>query len=106
MVRILMFLAIPLFGWAGLACLVGIRRFHYLPLAIPAVGYLSWTASLLLVLGVAGPPTIPTLITGSVLGLLGGICIVGYGLTFNPRMKALGITPKRILGIQRRTHPS
>ncbi len=46
-IQLLMLLAVPLFTWAGVACLIGIRRFHYPPLAIPAIGYLSWVVSFL-----------------------------------------------------------
>lgn len=97
-----MLLTIPVFTWAGLACFLGIRRFHYPPLAIAGTGYLSWVASFLLFLGVAGPLALPRLFAALGLTLFGAICVVGYAFTYNEKMKALGITPRRILGLQGR----
>ncbi|MGH7547955.1 MAG: hypothetical protein ACREMM_07265 [Gemmatimonadales bacterium] len=102
MIRVLMLLAIPVFTWAGLGCFLGIRRFRYPPLAIPGTGYLSWVASFVLFLGVGGPLTLPKLFAALGLTLFGALCILGYAFTYNAKMKALGITPRRILGLQGR----
>jgi len=95
-----MLLALPLFAGAAIACLARIYRFRYWPLAIPAVGYLSWVGAFLLFTGLAGPLSLGHLGMGLGLAALGGACIVGYGLTYNRTMKALGITPKRLLGLK------
>jgi hypothetical protein len=105
MLRTIMLLAIPMFACAGIACLVGIRRFRYLPLAIPATGYFSWVGAFLLFTGIAGPLSFTQFLIGLGLSALGGVCIVGYGLTYNPKMKALGITPRRLLGFNGNSSP-
>jgi hypothetical protein len=95
-----MLLALPVFAGAAVACLAGIYRFRYWPLAIPAAGYLSWVGAFVLFTGLAGPLSLMHLGMGLGLAALGGACIVGYGLTYNRTMKTLGITPKRLLGLK------
>jgi len=105
MLRMIMLLAMPFFAGAGLACLIGIRRFRYRPLAIPAAGYFAWVGAILLLTGLAGPLSLTHLAIGLGLSALGGVCIVGYGLTYNTGMRALGITPRRLLGFRGRPPP-
>jgi len=97
--RIIMLATIPLFTWTGIACYLGVLRFRYPPLLILGTGYLAWVGSFLLFLGVGRNVTAPLpLLPAAILFLLGVAGIFGYRLTFYPRMKARGITPKRLFG--------
>ena len=90
-----------LFTWTGLGCLVGVVRFKYPPLLILGAGYLSWVAAFLLwprarVQAIGGTWT--SLIVCAVLIVIGALCIFGYRFSFYERMKAAGITPRRLFG--------
>ena len=90
-----------LFTWTGLACLVGVLRFRYPPLLILGAGYLSWVVAFLLwprarVQAIGGTWT--SFIICAALGVIGALCIFGYRLSFYQRMKAAGITPRRLFG--------
>ena len=95
--RLILLVAIPLFTWTGVACFVGIWRFNYPPLAILGTGYLTWVVSFVLMTGLAGPME-AHLGLALLLVAFGAVCIFGYRFTFYMKMKALGITPKRIFG--------
>jgi|SRR5207249_1100115 len=92
---------VVLFTWTGLGCLVGVLRFKYAPLLILGTGYLSWVVAFLLwprARAHAMEGTWTALIICAVLIVIGATCIFGYRFSFYERMKAAGITPRRLFG--------
>jgi len=90
-----------LFSWTGLGCFLGAVRFKYPPLLILGVGYISWVVAF--IIWPSAKADLATrnwtlFIVCSALFVLGAGCIFGYRFTFYPRMKAAGITPRRLFG--------
>jgi len=95
----MLWVAVPLFTWAGVGCFIGIARFKYWPLLILGSGYFSWGVSIVLIqLQVSVTTSWWYLITGGTLFVIGTICIFGYRFTFYPKMRARGISPRNLFG--------
>ena len=98
-VTFVLWAAVPVFTWTGLGCFVGVARFRYWPLLILGIGYLSWVTSFILILRLTpGLSSWVSLVVVTTLFLNGALCIFGYRFTFYPKMRARGISPKRLFG--------
>src|ERR1041384_967947 len=90
-----------LFTWTGVGCFVGVFRFKSPPLIILGIGYLSWVVAFLIwpqARSRAMGGTWALVLVCAALVALGAACIFGYRRRFYERMKAAGITPRRLFG--------
>jgi hypothetical protein len=97
MTRVLLLFLVALLLWLGGACLIGVYRFKYPPLVILGLGYLSMAGCFVLLAGLAGPADDHSALY-LLLMLVGIVGIFGYRFTYYAKMKAAGITPRRIFG--------
>ena len=90
-----------LFTWTGIGCLVGVVRFRFPPLIVLGAGYLLWVVTFVsMPTGAAAqsPHAGVRFLLALVCLIMGAICIFTFRFTRYKRMKAQGITPRRLFG--------